>query len=85
MPHGIMLNNKTEGSWLEGGLPLLEDWLGIVWWVVSNCVVHHLFVLIINISFFFPLPIKLSSSQLMSSCTFTFFSIHSPFPLRGSV
>lgn len=49
---GVILSNKTGASWLWGGGPLLRGQLGIGQWVLTNCVVHYLFCLLI----FFPLP-----------------------------
>ena len=46
LPRGIMLSNETGMRWL-GALPLLDDWLGTGRLVVSNCIVHNLFCLIL--------------------------------------
>jgi len=68
---------------LAGGLPLLGDWLGIAWWLVSNCTVHHflwmLFIIIIFPSFSAPLNCHYLNPQVLP-----FFLILFPIPLVGS-
>lgn len=38
----IMLNNKTGGIGQRGCHCSGTGWVGIGWWVVRNCIVHHL-------------------------------------------
>lgn len=40
MPHGIMLNNKTEGSWLGGGCHYLRTGWALFgeWWAIVLCI-----------------------------------------------